>query len=130
MPKLRQEAYFIQEFAERLLGFDAILGHDPKTFLPHSRETPDWLDGMYFDLGMLPVSTKNYYYERYYRDADHLEEDLISDRHGKPEQYRAGLNLYARYNITPKGVRVMCHKRVGVFRRASLEAFPAPNRKL
>jgi len=128
MPKLKQEAYFIQEYAEHILGFSEFLGIDAKAFLPHSQRTPDWFDGMYFDLGMLPVSTKNYYYERYYRDADHLEADLVYDRYGKPKEYRAGLDLYVRYNTTPKGVRVMCHKRVGVFRRASVEAFPAPNR--
>ena len=90
----------------------------------------------YADMELFPVSVKEYYYESFYRDIDHFEADLrnlpallYNWRVGELRPYeverdRTALELYARYNTTPKGIRLLEHRMVFVFRRTVVSYYP------
>jgi SAM-dependent methyltransferase len=135
LPKLTPDALLIQELVSEQdgAGLKEIFGRKP--FVPRSHGDADHLIGYYGGLEMLPVSAKSYWSEQYFRDADHLEANL---RQGatlsnwwmpplpyEPERDRAALELYARYNRTADGIRVLRHRRVYVFRRARVHFYPA-----
>lgn len=114
-------------------GLKEIFGRRP--FVPRSHGDSDPLIGFYGGLEMLPVSAKSYWPEQYFRDADHLEANLkrgatLSNWWMRPLAYDSGrdrvaLELYARYNRTEDGIRVLRHRRVYVFRRARVNYYPA-----
>ena len=82
-----------------------------------------------------PVSVKEYYYESYFRDADHLagylqRESMLSGWPMPPLPYenerdRATLNLYARYNRTDQGIRLLNHRKIYLFQRTPVQHYPA-----
>jgi len=132
MPKLKPDAIWVQEFAQFPIGINEILGRTAKTFLPRSNGNPGWAVDFYSKLDMLPVSVKTFYYEQYFRDADHLAGYLCSgwflqDRSYEAERDRDALELYARYNATPKGIRMVGQRKVGVYHRARGDYLPADN---
>jgi SAM-dependent methyltransferase len=138
MPKLKPEAYVIQELFQDSPGLLEIFGR--KSFLSHVGDNPHWLVDEYSWLELFPVSIKAYYYESYFRDADHLAAYLSQKTtlYSWPmpplpydaERDRAALELYVRYNATSKGVRVMNHRKVYLFRRAAVQYVPvAPELK-
>ena len=96
--------------------------------MPRSQGDAYPLIGFYGGLEMLPVSAKSYWSEQYFRDANHLEANLkqgatLSNWWMPPLPYdrerdRVALELYARYNRTEDGIRVLRHRRVYVFRGA------------
>lgn len=132
MEKLKPEAYVVQELAQDSFGLKEIFGRQP--FLPQTGDNPHWLVYNYSWLGLFPVSIKEYYYEEFFRDADHLASYLsreypLSDWTMPPMPYeeqrdRAALELYARYNTTSKGIRLLSHRKVYLFRRAAMNYFP------
>ncbi len=131
---LREDAIFIQElvgqFNGNLLG--EIFGRRPITAgaVADSRG----LLGQYAELNLFPVSVKEYFYEEFYRDADHLATALgqgatlsnwrLPRRPYDPTRDRVALDLYARYNATPRGIRVLGHRYVFVLRRARVHYYP------
>jgi SAM-dependent methyltransferase len=138
MPKLKPEACVIQELFQDSLGLLEIFGRKP--FLSHAGDNPHWLVDEYSWLELFPVSIKAYYYESYFRDADHLAAYLSQETalYSWPmpplpydaERDRTALELYVRYNTTPKGVRVMNHRQVYLFRRTAVHYVPvAPELK-
>jgi hypothetical protein len=139
MPKLKPEAYVIQELFQDSPGLLEVFGR--KSFLSAVGDNPHWLVDEYSWLELFPVSVKAYYYESYFRDADHLAAYLSQKTalYSWPmpplpydaERDRAALELYGRYNTTPKGVRVVNHRKVYLFRRAAVHYVPvAPELKL
>ena len=131
---LREDAIFIQElvgqFNGNLLG--EIFGRKPIT----AGAVADFrgLLGQYAELNLFPVSVKEYFYEEFYRDAEHLATALgqgatlsnwrLPRRPYDPARDRAALDLYARYNVTPRGIRVLGHRHVFVLRRAGVHYYP------
>ena len=83
----------------------------------------------------MPVSIKEYYYESFFRNADHLAAYLASPLTlfswpMPPIPYdadrdRGALELYVKYNSTPKGIRILNHRKVYLFRRARVKYAPA-----
>jgi SAM-dependent methyltransferase len=138
MPKLKPEAYVVQELFQDSPGLLEIFGR--KSFLSHVGDNPHWLVDEYSWLELFPVSVKAYYYESYFRDADHLaaylsQKTALYSWPMPPLPYdaewdRAALELYVRYNTTPKGVRMVNHRKVYLFRRTAAHYVPvAPDLK-
>jgi SAM-dependent methyltransferase len=133
MAKLKPEAYIVQELHQDPRGLLEIFGR--KSFLAEVGDNPHWLVDEYSWLELFPVSIKEYYYEAYFRDADHLTAHLSQEKalYSWPmppmpydeERDRPALELYVRYNTTPKGVRVMNHRKVYLFRRMAVQYAPA-----
>src|SRR5450432_670718 len=97
-------------------------------YTPYSHGEQQSLQAYYAELDLFPISTKEYFYEEYYRDPAHLQSFLL---HGamldnwrlpsKPldvERDRVSLELYIRYNTTSRGIRVLRQRRIFVMRRS------------
>jgi hypothetical protein len=89
----------------------------------------------YLRLGLFPISSTELFYDEFFRDIEHLEAYLrqtpanVSDWRLGPRPYvaerdRAALDLYARYNRTPKGIRLLRHRWVFALRRAEPPRYP------
>jgi SAM-dependent methyltransferase len=132
MEKLREEVYIVQELYQDSPGILEIFGR--KSFLADAVDHPRWLVDEYSWLELFPVSIKEYYSEVYFRDADHLAAHLSGETglYSWPappmpydkERDRPALELYVRYNTTPKGVRVVDHRKVYLFRRMAVHYAP------
>lgn len=133
MAKLKPEAYIIQELAQNPLGLLEAFGR--KSFLADVGDNPHWLVDTYSWLELFPVSIKSYYYDFFFRDADHLAAYLSQKTQlyswpMPPMPYeeardRDALELYVRYNTTSQGVRVVNHRKVYLFRRTAVQYAPA-----
>lgn len=133
MPKLKPEAYIVQELFQDPLGLLEMFGR--KTFQADVADNPHWLVEAYSWLDLFPVSMKEYFYESYFRDADHLAANLSQNTSlcswpMPPMPYeetrdRGALELYTRFNTTPDGVRVLNHRKVYLFRRTIVQQAPA-----
>lgn len=132
MAKLKPEAYVVQELYQDSPGLLEMFGR--KSFLADSVDNPRWLVDEYSWLGLFPVSIKAYTYEAYFRDADHLAAYLSLETalYSWPmppvpydeERDRQALELYVRYNTTPKGVRVVNRRQVYLFRTTVVHDAP------
>jgi SAM-dependent methyltransferase len=132
LPKLKPNAYVIQELWHDCLGLLEIFGR--KSFLRDIGSNPGWLVDTYSWLNFFPVSVKEYYFESFFRDAGHLaaylsQETTLSGWPMPPMPYReerdrAALELYVRYNTTPKGVRLLNHRKVYLFRQTAVHYAP------
>jgi SAM-dependent methyltransferase len=133
--KLSEDAYFLQEVGGRYSAYhlQEILGRVPYTnYANHYWDQTHLIHAA--DLGLLPVSFKHYFWEVYFRDLDHLEayvgkEAVLSNwrlapRPYQPERDWPALELYARYNTTAKGIRLLYHIQVLVWRRALIHYYP------
>jgi SAM-dependent methyltransferase len=125
MGKLKPEAFVIQELFQSFPGLLEIFGR--KSFLAEVGANPRWLVEAYSALDLFPVSAKDYVFETYFRDIDHLaaylaQHTALYEWPLPPMPYeaardRAALELYARYNQTLMGIRVLNHRKVTLFRR-------------
>lgn len=135
MRKLKPEACFVVEMAQDVLGLKEIFGRRP--VLPRDNyQGADAAVQHHASLGFLPVSVKDYYFHQYFRDAEHLAAYLrttpanlsnwwMAPRPFDPDQDAAALELYARYNATSRGVRVIQRRKVYLFHRAPVDYYPA-----
>jgi hypothetical protein len=133
VPKLKPNAVLIQELAQAPLGLKELFGREP--FLPQVGSNPHELVHQYRWLGFIPVSVKDYFYEQYFRDSNHLAEYLGKGallHHWRMPEFpydesldEAALALYARYNKTPRGIRLTGHRKVYLFRRVVVSQYPA-----
>jgi SAM-dependent methyltransferase len=133
MDALKPDALFVVELAQDYLGLKEIFGRTP--FVPKSPGDPESAVTAQNGLGLVPVSAKTYWYEEWFRDADHLARYLsagasLSNWWLEPCPYdenrdRAALELYVRYNRTDLGVRLTGCRKVYVFRRAATQFYPA-----
>jgi SAM-dependent methyltransferase len=89
----------------------------------------------YLRLGLFPITSTECFFEEFFRDVDHLEAYLrqtpanLSDwrlgpRPYVPERDRPALELYAGYNRTPKGIRLLRQRWVLALRRTGLPRYP------
>ena len=132
LAKLKSEAYVVQELYQDCPGLLESFGR--KSFLADVGDNPYWLVSEYSWLELFPVSIKEYYYESFFRDTDHLaaylsQKTMFRSWPMPPMPYeekrdRAALELYVRYNTTPKGVRLVNHRKVYLFRRAAVHYAP------
>ncbi len=131
LDKLRENAQWLQEIYRHYLGLSAAFGRSWTTFLPHAPGGPDAIVREYAGLGLLPVSIRTFYYEHYFRDAEHLAAYLsVGDFFLSGTDYeragdRAALELYCRYNSTPRGIRLVGTTRLYLFRRTEPPRAPA-----
>ena len=70
MGKLKDEAFVIQELFQGFLGLLEIFGR--KSFLADLGDNPRWLIDEYSWLNLFPVSVKEYYFDTFFRNIDHL----------------------------------------------------------
>ncbi|MEZ4711575.1 MAG: methyltransferase domain-containing protein [Caldilineaceae bacterium] len=119
--KLSADALFIQEIGGSFgaYQFHEIMGRKPYTYFAYGHDYSDQLLlSEMAALDLVPVSVKNYFYDWYFRDVDHLEAHVINVpwqlgdwRMGGPLIYdaqrdRTALELYAKYNQTAKGIHM------------------------
>lgn len=133
LPKLKPNVYIIQEFHQDNLGLLEAFGR--KSLLTAEVQNPNKLVADYSWLGFFPVSIKEYFYESFFKDADHLaaylsQKTMFGSWPMPPIPYdeardRAALTLYAQFNTTPKGLRVIHHRKVYLFRRTAVHYAPA-----
>jgi len=130
--KLKDEAFVIQELFQGFLGLLEIFGR--KSFLADLGDNPRWLIDEYSWLNLFPVSVKEYYFDTFFRNIDHLaaylsQKTLLYNWPMPPMPYeekrdRSALELYVRYNMTPKGIRLVNIRKIYVFRRTSVQYAP------
>lgn len=133
LSKLKSDAHIVQELFQNPLGLLEIFGR--KTFLADLGDNPSWLVDVYSWLDLFPVSIKDYYYDFFFRDIDHLaaylsQQMMLLSWPMPPMPYRGlqdrtALELYARYNATPKGIRIVNHRKVCLFRRTRVQFAPS-----
>lgn len=129
---LKPEAIVIQELYQGYLGVLEIFGR--KTFLANLGDNPRWLVNEYSWLNLFPVSVKDYFFDTFFRDIDHLaaylsQKTMLFSWPMPPMPYeesrdRPALELYARYNTTSRGIRVVNVRKVYVFRRTPVQIAP------
>ena len=132
LPKLTPDALVVQELFQDPLGLLEAFGR--KTFVADIGDNPQWLVDTYSWLGLLPVSVKSYYFDSFFRDAAHLAAYLSqpTQRYSWPmpampyreDRDRPALELYVRYNTRPKGIRIVNHRKVYLFRRERVQFAP------
>jgi SAM-dependent methyltransferase len=133
MATLRHEAYVVQELFQDPIGLLEMFGR--KSPLANLGDNPRWLVDEYSWLGLMPVSIKEYYYDSFFQDSEHLAANLaqptmlyswpMPPMPYQEERDRSALELYVRYNTTPRGIRVVNHRKVYLFRRENLQQAPA-----
>lgn len=133
--KLADGAVVVQELVGSMEGYPLkeIFGRRP--YLPYEFGGPDPLVARYAELGLFPISVKQYYYDQLFRDADHLALHLsrgaalsnwrLPGRPYDPARDRPALDLYARYYATADGVRVLGHRVVLALRKTTVTYYPA-----
>ena len=138
MQKMKDEAVVIQELFQGYLGLLEFMGR--KSFLADLGDNPRWLIDEYSWLNLFPVSAKEYYFDFYFRDTNHLAAYLsrktsLYSWPMPPMPYEAArdlpaLELYAPYNMTSKGIRLINVRKVYLFRRIPVQYAPVdPNVK-
>jgi len=132
---LRPDAIFVQELVSNLDGYPLgeIFGRRYHT--PYASTDQELLLSQYADLGLFPISCKEYFYEEFYRDSEHLEAFLIQvgamlspwllpkslpRKPYDPHHDRPALDLYVHNNTTAKGIRVLRQRKIFVLRRVVL----------
>jgi SAM-dependent methyltransferase len=119
---LREGAFFVQLLVGSLSAYPLreILGREG--YAGYNINSHDPLLSDYASLHLRVVSVKEYYYDQYFRDADHLEmfvrQTPVLNTWRSPwqpyeaERDRPALQLYVRYNTTDQGVRVLGHRKI------------------
>jgi SAM-dependent methyltransferase len=134
--KLKKDAIVIQERVGNFSFYPLGIVFGRQTFAPYHFNTQEVTLHKYADMDLFPVSVKEYFYDSFYRDLDHLEADLkripamlYNWRVGElrpylPERDRTALELYAKYNTTSRGIRLLEHRVIFVFRRTVVSYYP------
>lgn len=132
LSKMKPDALVIQELWRDPLALLEIFGR--KSFAARLADNANWLVEQYSWLNLFPVSVKDYYFTSYFRDIDHLAA-FLSRKNAllsypmpplpyDPQRDRAALELYARYNTTPRGIQIINTRKVYLFRRAPVQVMP------
>ena len=126
LPKLRTNAIWVQEFAQLPPGLNELFGRVRSMFRPRWTTGGDGGIGMYMDLGLLPISVRTLFYEQFFSDIDQFDAFMgrywcLINNDYNAEEDRAALDLYCRYNTTPKGIRLTHFRTLGVYRRVQSE---------
>ncbi|GHO50932.1 class I SAM-dependent methyltransferase [Ktedonospora formicarum] len=136
---LRKEAILIQEIVSNLDGYPLGEIFGRRYLTPFSTSDQEVLLSEYANLGLFPVSCKEYFYEEFFRDREHLAAFLtqvsvmlspwllprsLPHKPYDPVQDQGALDLYARYNTTEKGLRLLRQRKIFVLRRAEIVSSP------
>ncbi len=133
--KLAPDAIFIQELVSNFDAYPLKELFGRKHYAPYWFVDQDVILSQYAELDLFPVSNKEYFYEAFFRDIAHLEAylkqitALLSNWRLPPKPYdeerdRAALELYARYNTTGRGIRLLRQRKIFVLRRAPVTYYP------
>lgn len=132
---LRKGAIFVQEVVSNLDGYPLGEIFGRRYLTSFSTSDQEVLLHEYANLGLFPVSCKEYFYEEFFRDREHLAAFLtqvsvmlspwllprsLPRKPYDPEQDQDALDLYVRYNTTEKGIRVLRQRKIFVLRRAEI----------
>jgi len=134
--KLAPNGVFIQELVSNFDAYPLKELFGRKHYANYWFVDQDVILAQYAELDLFPVSNKEYFYEAFFRDTAHLEAylkqipALLSNWRLPPKPYdaehdRAALELYARYNTTPRGIRLLRQRKIFVLRRAPVTYYPA-----
>lgn len=133
--KLRNGAICVQELVGSIDQYPLKEIFGRRAYAAYNFTGPDTLMAQYADLGLFPVSVKQYFYDQFFRDSDHLASYLMEGANLNnwrlppmpfdAQRDRAALDLYVRYNTTPNGVRVLGQRWVFAFRKAAVSYYPA-----
>jgi SAM-dependent methyltransferase len=126
LPKLKPNAQIFVEWYRDPLGLKEIFGR--RTIVPNTvLNDADACISHHLNLSFVPVSVKEHFFEQYYRDEEHLAVYLktgmtlsnwwMEHRPFDPDVDTDALKLYARYNRTERGIRVLAHRKLYLFRR-------------
>lgn len=132
---LREGAFVVQELVSNFDGYPLreIFGRRP--YAPYNYTDQQVILSNYAEQGLFPVSCKEYFYEEFFRDAEHLEQHLmqvvsmLSNWRLSPKPYipaidRTALDLYARYHTTSQGLRVLRQRKIFVLRKTVVSYYP------
>jgi hypothetical protein len=133
--KLEENAFFVQELVGNFNCYPLQEIFGRRHYQAYAFTDQQVVLSQYAELDLFPVSVKAYFYESFFCDITHLEAylkqstaNLSNWRIGaKPydaEHDRAALALYARYNTTPKGIRLLHQRKIFVLRRAPVTYYP------
>ena len=89
----------------------------------------------YQRLGLVAISSTEFFYDEFFRDVDHLaayvtqttakiSEWRLGPKPYVPERDRGALELYARYNQTSRGIRLKNHRWVFALYRGDPPRYP------
>jgi SAM-dependent methyltransferase len=132
--KLRKGATFVQELVGNFDRYPLpeMLGR--RVYAPYNFLGREALLSQYSEIGLYPVSVKDYFYDEYFRDSGHLAVNLSqsgigdwripSDGSYKAERDKGLLDRYAQCYATERGVRVQRHRQVFVFRNTPVYHYP------
>ncbi len=134
--KLKAGGIYLQELVSQYDGFHLreLLGRRPSTSYAF-RNQLDLLMAALANLGIRPISTRDFYYDTFYQDLAQLEAYLkqvpavvsnwrIGQKPYMPERDRTALELYAQYNQTPRGIRVLRHRLIYIGRKEPVHFYP------
>jgi SAM-dependent methyltransferase len=133
--KLAPDALFIQEFVSNFDAYPLKELFGRKHYAHYWFVDQDVILSQYAELDLFPISNKEYFYEAFFRDTAHLEAylkqipALLSNWRLPPNPYdaehdRAALELYVRYNTTPRGIRLLRQRKIFVLRRTPVTYYP------
>lgn len=132
--KLAADAVFVQELVGGFDGYPLKEIFGRRNYAPYDFAGSDALLARYAEIGLFPISVKQYFYERFFRDAAHLTAFLtegapldnwrLPARPYDPTVDRPALELYSRYNMTPSGIRLLGHRWVLALRRTTVTYYP------
>jgi SAM-dependent methyltransferase len=122
LPTLSEKAIFVQELVSKLDGYSLREIFGRRHYNPSFFTDQAVLLSNYARLGLFPVSCKEYFYEEFFRDSEHLEAFLTQvwamlGTAYDPAHDRPALDLYVRYNSTAMGIRVLRQRKIFVLRR-------------
>ena len=123
---LKEEAMLVQELVSELDGYTLRETFGRRHYSPSYFNDQAVLLNQYARLTLFPVSCKEYYYEEFYRDGEHLAAFLTQvwamlGTAYDPVKDRPALDLYVRNNTMAKGVRVMRQRKIFVLRRKVID---------
>ncbi len=134
LQKMKKDAVFIQELVSSFDGYPLKEIFGRTHYTPYSHGEQQSLQAYYAELDLFPICTKEYFYEEYYRDSEHLENLLrhgalldnwrLSSKPFDPLKDRVSLELYVKYNTTPRGIRILRQRRIFVLRRTVVSYYP------
>ena len=133
--KLKKDTFFLQELVGNFNCYPLQEIFGRRHYQSYNYTDRQVILSQYAELNLFPVSVKEYFYETFFRDIVHLEAylkqstaDLSNWRLGaksyEAERDRAAIELYARYNATPKGIRILHQRTIFVMRRAPVTYYP------
>ncbi len=139
--KLKQGGFYLQSLVGGQDGFhlQEILGRRPFTYHAYRNGSDRMLAAM-ASLEIRPISVREIFYDAFFRDVDHLAAYVIQVEAAvsnwrldanpyDPDRDRPALEIYAGYNATPDGIRLLQHRIFFVGYKTSVHYYPTDGEK-